>query len=538
LKKTTAQLCLIPAALMCALSVAHAQTSLIPQVVDGGPWQTTIVITNTGSTQVAVSITFFQNTSGGSTSSWALAFTENVQPQALIVQGGSSIFLHTPDTAANTTVGWGQVSELDNAGTVVAYAIFTQRGAVLGIGTAPASAAASRILVPFDNTNGADTSMAIATASASGITINVGLRMGGSTSQPTAIPLPANGHVSFRFVDQFPATAGQSGLAEFYSPSGSFAILALKFQSGALTTSPVYTATGPPLIASTSSGGGGGGNTAGNIVMGGFSATHYTASFAGFSRETSGIGGQFASYTPAEWQIPLAAQTFGPCSVLDVTNPINGKSPYGPDSFLDAGTISLTGTGIPQGATLTKNPSATGPSYFYMPAIGTQLANGGTFTISNGSGGPQVGPFSVSATLPSSFTVANWSALTSVNRGAGLTINWNGSGFDTVGISIIGSSQSNGNVHTVTVACFINPAASSGSFSVPQGALALLPAVQAGSATDVGLLSVLASNSTGGSATPVTSTSTELTPALVGGGQVNYGFFAPSVGVSQSVSIQ
>jgi hypothetical protein len=263
--------CILWASFLLPFSLVQAQTSNIPQVVDGGPWQTTVVITNTSATQTVVSLSFFQNASAGATSTWNLAFKESVQLSALVVPGGSTLFLHTPDTAAATTVGWGQVSEIDGAGSVVAYAIFTQLAAgTLGVGTAPASAGASRILVPFDNTNGAATSMAVINPGSSSETINVGLRIGSATSQPTGITLPSNGHVSFDFPTQFSTTANQSGLAEFYSPSGNFAILALRFQSGALTTAPVYAESGPPIIASSSSGGGGvqgfNGNYTGNYT--------------------------------------------------------------------------------------------------------------------------------------------------------------------------------------------------------------------------------------------------------------------------------
>jgi hypothetical protein len=534
----TAKLCLLPAAFLWAFSVAQAQSSIISQVVDGGAWLTTIGVTNISSSQTVASLAFFQETGGGSTSSWNLALQEG-SAQAIVVQPGSTVFLHTLGTAAATTVGYGQLTEIGSSGSLAAYAIFTLRGAQLLNGTAPASPAVSRILVPFDNANGAATSMAVVNPTSSSVTINVGVRVGSTTSQPTAITLPANGHKSFDFPTQFgAAVANQSGLAEFYSPSGTFSILALRFQSGAFTTAPVYNVTGPPLIASASSGSGGGGG-AGNIIFGGFTVSKSNITFAGLPpSDNSGIGGQFASYTPAEWQLPFSAQTFGPCTVLDVTNPVGGKPPYSPDSFLDAGTISVSGPNVPPGAVLMKLPGSGGPSYFYSPPIGTSLANGGTYTISNGNGGSQIGAFSISAKLPDSFVVTNWDAITAINRGSGLTINWTGGGFDTIGISAIGSNTANGNVHTVSISCIISPAASSGSFSIPSDALAKLPVVQAGSATDTGLLSVTAGTSGGGSVTAVSSTSTALTPPLVGGGQVNYGFFAPSLSVLKNVSIQ
>jgi hypothetical protein len=255
MNQKTVRWCLLLVSILFPYSLAQAQTLFIPQIVDGGAWLTTIPITNTGATQTTVSLSFFQETGNGNTSSWNLAFVENVQTSNIVLPAGSTLFLHTTGSAASTTIGWGQLHELDNAGSVVAYAIFTVTGAALQNGTAPAAGAASRILVPFDNTKGSATSIAIANTTTSSETINVGIRINGATSQPASITLPAQGHTSFDFPTKFGATvAGQSGLAEFYAASGSFAILGLRFQSGAFTTAPVYTESGPPLIASGGSG--------------------------------------------------------------------------------------------------------------------------------------------------------------------------------------------------------------------------------------------------------------------------------------------
>lgn len=146
------------------------------------------------------------------TSPWALNFVEmtSAQAQALVLPAGTTLFLHTPGTAANVTIGWGQLSEADNAGSVLAYAIFTQRvpGRSDQEGTSPAAASASRILVPFDNTQGAVTSMAIANSTSSSETINVGIRTSSATH-------PANCHHSSRqwayFVYLPHAVYGQCG---------------------------------------------------------------------------------------------------------------------------------------------------------------------------------------------------------------------------------------------------------------------------------------------------------------------------------------
>jgi len=265
---------------LLACSFAQAQTLDIPQIVDGGAWLTTIVVTNTSANQAIARLSFYQETGGGATSPWSLNFVEmtSSQVQNLVLAGGTTVFLHTPGTAANTTIGWGQLLETDGAGAVVAYAIFTQRvpGRTDQDGTAPAAAAASRFLVPFDNTSGAVSTMAIANTTSSSLTVNVGIRTGNTITQPSSITLPAQGHASFAFPTQFTATAAQSGLAEFYSPSGSFSILALKFNSGAFTTAPVYPESGLPIIANS------GGSPQAN-----FNGA-YTGSYSGAGGQVSG----------------------------------------------------------------------------------------------------------------------------------------------------------------------------------------------------------------------------------------------------------
>ncbi len=233
----------------CSITLL-AQALIIPQVVDGEVWQTTIVATNTTAVTAHMSLSFFVETSGNATQPWNLSFLEVGSTQSISLAAGETLLLHTPGTAAVLSVGWGQI--VADPG-VVAYAIFTKRplGLPAQVGTSPAVASASRILVPFDNTTGNVAAMALVNSSASPETIAVNIRTtGGTITQGTLANIPAQGHIAFTFPQQFAATAGQSGLAEFYTTSGTFAGLALSFNpAGSLTTAPVYLASGPPIIA-------------------------------------------------------------------------------------------------------------------------------------------------------------------------------------------------------------------------------------------------------------------------------------------------
>jgi hypothetical protein len=511
--------------ILCLYSgAAWAQALIISQVVDGDVWQTTMVLTNTTAASTVASLSFFQETTGNATVPWNLTFLEMSSVQAVTLAPGETLLLHTPDTATNLSIGWGQV--LASPG-VVAYAIFTKRPAGLPaqVGTSPAIAAASRILVPFDNTLGNVASMALVNASSSAETITVNLRTTiGTVTQPAPLTIPAQGHIAFTFPAQFPATAGQSGLAEFYTATGTFSVLALSFNpAGSLTTAPVYNESGPPIIAGTGS--------AGAITFSGFSVGKVNTTSGVFpaAGTTDFIGGQFASYSSAEWNLPFSAPTFGSCTVLTLNYPVGGKDPASPDSFLDAGAnIPVGGPGLTQGSVLAKLALPQGPIYNLTPPAGT-LALGGTYTL-NGVGGTQIGPFTIAATLPSSFAVTNWDTITAVNRATPLTLNWAGSGFDTVIIGLTGLTSANSTNDEVSIACVVQ--GSLGTYTIPTAALALLPV------TSTGQLSVQAITSAGGATSPVSSTSQSFTPSLVGGGSVNYGSFSPFLDVSKSLTIQ
>lgn len=503
---------------------AWAQALIVSQVADGDVWQTTMVLTNTTAASAIASMSFFQETTGNATVPWNLTFLEMASVQAITLAPGETLLLHTPDTAPTLSVGWGQVVSTPG---VVAYAIFTKRppGLAAQVGTSPAIAAASRILVPFDNTMSNVGSMALVNASGTAETITVNLRTtGGTVSQSTLANIPAQGHIAFTFPAQFPATAGQSGLAEFYTASGTFSILALSFNpAGSLTTAPVYNESGPPIIA--------GSGSAGDITFAGFSVGKINTTSGSFpaAGTTDFIGGQFASYSSAEWNLPFSAPTFGPCTVLTLNYATGGKDPASPDSFLDAGpNIPVAGPGLTPGSVLAKLALPQGPIYNLTPPAGT-LALGGTYTL-NGGGGTQIGPFTIAATLPTSFAVTNWDTVTAVNRATPLTLNWAGSGFDTVIIGLTGLTSANSTTDEVSISCVVQ--GSLGTYAIPTAALALLPA------TSTGQLSVQVVTSAGGTTSPVSSTSQSFTPSLVGGGSVNYGSFSPFLAVSKSLTIQ
>jgi hypothetical protein len=245
----------IASAALCSLVLGlplfgqSAQTLVIPHVVDGGGWQSTIVLTNSAAAAASATLIFHTDTSGGSTQPWTPPFLEVSSTAGLVLSGGSSMFLHTPGTAAALAQGW---AELNADAGVMAYVVFTNRvpGHQDNEGTAPAVAATNRILVPYDDASGFVTAIAIVNPAAADQTITVGFRtVEGGVAQGSLPTVPPQGHMAFVLSQQFPVIAGHRGLAEFYSATGNFTMIALRFNpTQSFTAAPVFFQTGPPLI--------------------------------------------------------------------------------------------------------------------------------------------------------------------------------------------------------------------------------------------------------------------------------------------------
>lgn len=232
-----------------AVFASSALTLAIPQVVDGAGWRTTLVITNTTASAATASLTFYQETSAGdgSTQPWAPAFIEGNSTQNLSLAAGGTIFLHTPGTGSTLAEGWGQATVPDG---VQIYAVFGTAGG--GQGTAPAAPIGNHILVPYDNTNGNVTAIALANPTAASETVSVSFRKAGGGSIPqSSITLPANGHMAFLLGTQFTGTAGGDGLAEFYTANGAVSAIGLQSNpANFFTTAQVYPLSGPVVIGS------------------------------------------------------------------------------------------------------------------------------------------------------------------------------------------------------------------------------------------------------------------------------------------------
>jgi hypothetical protein len=241
-----------------------AQVLTLPHVLDGGGWQSTIVLTNPTLSTASVSLVFHQDISGGGGSQpWNPPFLQVSSTSGLVMVPGSSIYLQTNGTAAGLTEGW---AEMDADAGVSAYVVFTNKLPAGGVqydeGTAPAVAPSNRILVPYDDSNGFVTGIAIVNPTAADQSISVGFRTTDGLVAVSALPtLTAMTHTAFVLSQTFPVIAGHRGLAEFYSATGNISMIGLRFNpTQSFTAAPVQFESGPPIISVPQTDPGGGGS--------------------------------------------------------------------------------------------------------------------------------------------------------------------------------------------------------------------------------------------------------------------------------------
>ena len=192
---------------------------------------------------------------------------------------------------------------------------------------------------------------------------------------------------------------------------------------------------------------------------------------------------QFASYTPAlanSVSSPNKLPAEGTCIVNtfkgDATNAIPVDPVVAPG--LDAG-IAIAVTG-PKGtkplkqvtkgyysASLSEN-SATNPT-------GTPFLERGTYTVTNGDGGADVKPFSLTLTLPETdpITWTNKADLASATRGQDLTLKWTTTDPNAV-VIISGTSTTPVGTDTIGAGVFLLGTRQRGNFTVPGAILSAL----------------------------------------------------------------
>lgn len=213
----------------------------IPQVADGGEFRTAITLVNNDAATANVRLRFWQDDgTAGATKPWTVAFTTGENPDNLTIAPGTSITLETNGASPTVQQGW---AEVVTEQWVTGFAVFRQSVAGRSAQEAAVPVNVStplRYLLPFDNSGGFTTSMAIANLSdfvAAQVNFTFRDNQGQRLLQAALPDLPVRGHRAFRLVDLWPDLEGKRGTLEVSSLSGEVTVLGLRFSSGGAFTS-------------------------------------------------------------------------------------------------------------------------------------------------------------------------------------------------------------------------------------------------------------------------------------------------------------
>jgi sugar lactone lactonase YvrE len=218
------------------------------QLASAGYWTTTITLVNTSSTSLQARLNFFDN--NGNPLALPLTFPQLPSSSGPLLAstldrtlnaGAELVIQSTGPDSQPTIVGWAQL--LAN-GTIGGFAVFSQ-----AIGNSVQDAEvplenrnASGYVLPFDNTNGSSSGVALANISPQAVNSAVTIRDdAGAVILSDTIALPAMGHTSFNLADRYASiTAQRRGTLEFRTPAtGQISVLGIRCNAtGAFSTIP------------------------------------------------------------------------------------------------------------------------------------------------------------------------------------------------------------------------------------------------------------------------------------------------------------
>jgi hypothetical protein len=224
-----------------------ARTGVLSHVAAGGGWSTVITLVNTSSAAVPLTLAFHGDDGSALTlpvtTQQGGSQTATTAPVNATLNPNTTLIISVGDQIASTVTGWADVQSI---GSVGGYAIFrwTPQTGSPQEGTVPLqSQFPATITLPYDNTAGFTTGVALANLSASsaGVIATVWDDSGNLLGTKN-IEIVGNGHTSFNLPTELPQTATQLGIVSFESTaSGGIAGLGLRF-------SPFGTFTSVPTI--------------------------------------------------------------------------------------------------------------------------------------------------------------------------------------------------------------------------------------------------------------------------------------------------
>jgi hypothetical protein len=198
----------------------------IPQIVDGGGWKTRFVITNTD--QVPVTFNFqFWGQDGSALPFPVLNGTAGTLSGTLTP--GGSFFAESPGTSSTLRQGWAEIASSGKIGVRAIYQ-FSVGGSRDSLGTEVAAASTTSVSMPFDNTLGNATAIAVAnTNPTQPLTVSMLFVTDGGVQSTVSLLLQPHTQQTFVSAAMHPAIADARGLLTLTTATADMAVVGLEF---------------------------------------------------------------------------------------------------------------------------------------------------------------------------------------------------------------------------------------------------------------------------------------------------------------------
>jgi hypothetical protein len=201
-------------------------------LASGAGWLTTFTLTNTGTTEANIQLSFFDD--NGNPVSLPLAFEDSKETTTTAtvsetIAAGATLVIAT-NAKSNAALVSGSAQLTSNGGNTSGFAVFhynpNAQEAVVPLETRNAAA----YVLAFDNTNGLTTGMALANISSQPVKVSMIVRDDTGTRLGTAtIDLAAHGHTSFLLANNYPFAKGKRGTVELDAPAnGQISVLGIR----------------------------------------------------------------------------------------------------------------------------------------------------------------------------------------------------------------------------------------------------------------------------------------------------------------------
>jgi hypothetical protein len=191
-------------------------------LASGNGWTTTFVLVNTGTSGSAVHLGFFAD--NGSPLTLPISYPQqgsaitHVNSVDTGMGVGSTLLIQTTGVDADPLLmGSAQLTVDGSVGGFVIFGYENGNEAVVPLQTGNAGG----YIIPFDNTAGTGTGVAVNNVSSQAANVAVIFRDNSGAQIGTAtIPVAAHGHSAIVLQNQFPVTANTQGTVEFDAPIG------------------------------------------------------------------------------------------------------------------------------------------------------------------------------------------------------------------------------------------------------------------------------------------------------------------------------